>query len=255
MPMLANSGSVQITPKIYYRDDYTATVVAKSKNELQTWWNQVKSTKPFDELAADRNDIEPYKCTLRPISEYPNEERTIVQIFRNALVTCHNLPPADLVGFILANLDKTYEIQGRSYQIISLISNQGCYGDVFLARDQKSNEKVAIKIFRIKGYREDRVLKKLAEKGNHLNIVKYIASEVIMGKTWIVMEYIDGVMLDKYKGEWTTELEKQYKSALSFIRSAGIETERENKSENTMIMFIDGKPTLKLIDFGTLAVA
>src|SRR3569832_1325847 len=120
-PMLANSGSVQITPKIYYRDDYTATVVAKSKNELQTWWNQVKSTKPFDELAADRNDIEPYKCTLRPISEYPKEERTKKQIIRNALVTCHNLPPADLVGFILANLDKTYEKQKHTKQKISLI--------------------------------------------------------------------------------------------------------------------------------------
>lgn len=252
--MLDSSIAVQVAPKIYYKNEHSALAVANSKEELMTWWLTVKSKIPFNQLVADRIRDAPNQCLLRVGLGYQNEGRKINQIFKEALVTCEDLPPDNLVEFILRNLDRTYEIQGQSYQITRLISTRGSYGDVFLARDQASNKDVVIKILRIKNDKEDQMLKKLARNGYHPNIVQYIGSDVVMDKTWIVMEYIDGIMLAKYQGPWTRELEAQYQNALNFIRDAGVETERENEKENTMISIIDGTtPTLKLIDFGTLA--
>lgn len=250
--MPINSGPVPSTPKIYYQNEHSVIAVADSRKGLMAWWLRVKSKKPFNELVADRGGAA-NRCRLRLDQDAINKGRKIQQIFKEALIHCENLPPANLVDDILKNLNRTYKIQERSYQITRLISTRGCYGDVFLARDQESNKDVAIKILRIKSDREDQELKKLARNGNHVNIVQYIASDIIMDKTWIVMEYIEGTMRSKYKGPWTTELEAQYQSALEFIRNAGVETERENDNENIIITSIDGVQTLKLIDFGTLA--
>lgn len=251
--MFASSDFTQIVPKMYYKNEHSAIAVANSREELMTWWKSVKSQKPFDQLVADRVEDAPNKCLLRLCLGCQNEGRKIKQIFLEALIPCENLPPANLVDFILKNLDRTYEIEGRSYQITRLISTRGCYGDVFLARDQESNKNVAIKILRIAGDKEDQMLRKLARNGGHPNIVQYIASDELMDKTWIVMEYIDGIMRGKYSGAWTEELESQYQCALRFISKSGVNTERENDRENTIITFIDGEPTVKLIDFGTLA--
>lgn len=244
--------AVLVTPKIYCENENSAIVVAESKSQLMTWWKSVKFTPPFNQFVVDRIEGISNKCRLRLCIEFRNKGIKIDQIFKDTFVTCENLNPANLVEYILNNLNRTYKIQGQSYQITRLISTRGCYGDVFLAHEQESKKNVVIKILRIEDDKEDQVLKKLKENGYHPNIVQYIGSDVVMGKTWIVMEYIDGIIFAKYDGDWTSDLEKQYRSALRFIRKAGVEIERENEMENIMIT-VSQTPLLKFIDFGTLA--
>ncbi len=237
-------------------DQYSAIAVADSEKDLKNWWSSIESKKPFDQLMAERPlEGRLNECVLSVRMGFKNQGVKISQIFEKLFVTYKSLPPVNLVDFILENLDKTYQIQGRSYQITELISSQGCYGDVFLARDQGSNNNVVIKILRTESDREDLTLQMIAQNGGHPNIVQYIASDVILGKRWIVMEHVEGVVRAKYQGSWTEDLETQYQSALSFMRDSGITTVRENEKENIIISSIDQVPVIKLIDFGTLSMA
>lgn len=244
------------TPTVYYKTEHTAKAVSESRKELLSWWKQKERTEPFTKLVADRIDSEPYACILRLKSQNINEGEKILNILQKAGILCKNVPETiqgNVVEWILDNRHRIYQIEGHSYQIKRLISSSGCYGDVFLAKDQANGTKIAIKILRIESDKEHKQFEKIQKLGGHPNIVQYLGSATLFGKTWIAMEYIEGEVRKKYS-PWTKELEEQYRSAISFLCKAKI-YERENEGENVMITLIDGVPTVKLIDFGTLARA
>lgn len=242
-----------VIPVMYYRNEFEAKCVADSRAKMLAWWNNNNREHPFNQVVAERIDDQPNACILRVRLEAQLKNIKIQEIFEQAAIKCNNLPPKNIIEFIHANLDKVYEIEGRSYRVLKLISDQGCFGDVFLACDQQSENLVVIKILRDSADREHLMFKRMQQHGNHPNIVQYIGSATLMDKTWIVMEYIRGEMFGQYKSPWTTELKEQHESALQFLRIAGVDSERENDRENVLITFVDGKPVLKLIDFGTLA--
>lgn len=169
---------------VSYETEYTALVTADSRQELLTWWNKNKNNEPFSLFVADRMN-EPNMTRLRVRLEHQNQKLKIRDIFNQAQIKYDNAPPSVLsqIKYIRNNLDKNYEIQGKSYRIERLISAKGCYGDVFLACDVDTENKVAIKILRIQEDKEDQMLKKLARHGNHPNVVKYIGSD-IKGLLW-----------------------------------------------------------------------
>lgn len=152
-------------------------------------------------------------------------------------------------------INSVHLIQGCSYKISALISSQGCYGDVYLALDQATQMPVAIKILRVPGDHEHLELEKIKKQGGHPNIVNYISSANVNGKTWIVMEYIKGMTRGRYEkaSKWNQDLENQYQAAQKFLSECGVNTDRENEAENTLIVMQGSVPVLKLIDFGTLA--
>ncbi len=141
---------------------------------------------------------------------------------------------------------KIKEILFQKYEIVKLLG-QGAEGSVFLARDQHLDRLVAIK----EGGREDVVLKELEHPG--LPRIYDLFEE--QGKTYLVMEYVQGITLRKYlqvKGKvscrqavlWAAELCQVF----SYLHEGGREMiYRDLKPENIMIK-PDG--SLKLIDFG-----
>ena len=98
-------------------------------------------------------------------------------------------------------------------------------------------------------------MRKMDQRGGHKNIVRYLGHTRLMDKTWIAMEYIEGETMGQLvkRGEWDRELEAQYKEGLVFMQQSGVDTERENDSDNVLVATIDGQKIVKLIDFGTLA--
>lgn len=237
-----------VGPKITYIDDFRAKVTSDSRENVLAWWLANRFETFHNQLVSDRNDAEPHTCFLRVRLQHEISGLKIQTILQEAGIFCEESPPENLVTFLLQNQDKIFKIGGNSYQIISLISDRGAFGDVFLARDLKSKTKVVIKILRDSSDNEHFILRRLKQNGPHPNIVHYIGDEIFYGKRWIVMEYIQGEPV-----EWTEELREQYKSALQFIEQTGVQLQRENERDNVMMTLIDGKPTLKLIDFGTLA--
>jgi eukaryotic-like serine/threonine-protein kinase len=90
-----------------------------------------------------------------------------------------------------------------NYEILSLIGSGGM-GDVYLARDQRLQRKVALKIVRRGLYgsdltrrfqREEQILASL----NHPNIARLYGGAVTAeGAPYFIMEYVDGTRLDDY---------------------------------------------------------
>jgi len=250
---------VSPSPRITITSEYTANVASTSRPKLLEWWRANKETSFNNMVVADRNDSAPHTCQLRVRLEHQNAHIKISQILEMAGISTsvphvHKPYSKELV---LKNLDETYTIDGKNYQVLREISSRGCYGDVFLAKDLESGQRVAIKVLRVEGDREDVMMKHMRYKGSHPNIVEYIGSGQVMEKTWIVMEYLDGEMLGRYlrdKGEWTPGMTEQKRSAENFMYRVGVNTERENDRDNIMVLKdSEGNPYLKLIDFGTLS--
>lgn len=252
---------------ISFSSEYTAVATCESEFEIREWWKSVHRKEPFCKLVADRIDGEPNKALLRVGAGFKNEGLKITDIFKHSAIPLLNSPsnistnsihssPFDIVKFIHKNPSKTYEIGDHSYRIKEKLRTQGCHGHVFLASNE-SNQNVVIKILKDKYDEEHKILEMLAQCGSHPNLPQFFGWANVMGSTWIAMEYIDGMMKGEYETvhKWTRELEMQYQDVLKFIRQAGVITEREDDRENAIITIIDGKPILKLIDFGTTGQA
>jgi hypothetical protein len=255
-----DSMSTELTikaPQFYWENRHSALAVADSRESLMQWWKESKLQAPFDQCVADRLDDTPNRMIVRVRLDCINEGITIQKVFNQACLQCKGIPPKHLKEWLLQTPESVHPIWDKSYKILRLISDTGAYGDVFLAQDLQIQQKVAIKILHTEDDEEHMQLRKLQNLGPHPHIVQYIASAMHMDKRWIVMEYIEGVTYGKYEknNEWTQELEDQYQSALAFMVQAGVNTERENEQENVLVAMVDGKPCVKLIDFGTLARA
>lgn len=253
---IIDRNSVSVT----YLDDTQAVATAKTREALLSWFRALeRDGAGFNsKLIIIKGGLEDNSSLI--LSVKPQYWRTglkIQSVLENAGIICKNLPPLDeeFISHLVKNGDAVYNIGGRSYKIQYLLSDRGAFGDVFMAIDQESKQVVAIKILRDNNDYEPYQLQMLQRKGPHPNVVQFISYGLILGRNCIVMEYISGQTLGQYQSnsKWTEELQQQYDSAIHFIRRAGIITERENESENVLITSIDGKPTVKLIDFGTLA--
>ncbi len=134
---------------------------------------------------------------------------------------------------------------------------EGAFGVVFLAEKVSDGQQVAIKLLLCKNDQEDKMLSLIQSRGGHPNIVTFYDSYQEWGKTWILMEYIEGKKLievwESLSPQDQIKINQEIGSATQFIRAARVTSERENDRENVMVTTINGRPTAKLIDFGTLA--
>ena len=202
----------------------------------------------------------PHTCRLRLGLGFINQGEKITSLFQQYSIPLLNCPDeANIVKYILDRSGSTYTIDDATYQIRSLISDRGAYGDVFLAFDITHQRNAAIKVLRIAADGEASVLRQLHRSGPHPHIVQYYGSSQIFGRTWIAMEYIKGVTYGQFlqsreaTPDLIHEIRQQYDSAMAFIGRSGVQRERENERENVLVTMAEGRPTIKLIDFGTLA--
>src|SRR5438552_10498440 len=144
-----------------------------------------------------------------------------------------------------------------NYKIISHIGSGGM-GEVYLAHDQKLNRQVALKLVRFGTggeetarhfQREAQILASL----NHLNIAQLYGAEIIPdGFSFLIMEYVEGVKIDKYCDDNQLsvrdrlEMFRRVCGAVHYAHQRLI-IHRDIKPANILITK-EGEP--KLLDFG-----
>jgi len=144
------------------------------------------------------------------------------------------------------------------YYLVEVIARGGM-ATVYLARDEKLDRQVAIKIihphlsgdpvFRDKFFREARMLAKV----NHANLVNIYDQGDDQGNAFIVLELVKGITLrealnefGKLESEQIHQVSKALLSALAQAHASGI-VHRDLKPEN-IILADDGR--IKVADFG-----
>jgi serine/threonine protein kinase len=143
-----------------------------------------------------------------------------------------------------------------NYQFLSQIGS-GTYGIVYLAKDLKNQERVAIKTFDKKVNRDELEKIKLEldimKFCNHKNIVKYIDSFEDSDYIYLVQEYMDGGDLLNYISHKSLLNEneirnifKQVANGLKYLHYYGI-VHRDLKPQNILIK---NNEEVKIIDFG-----
>lgn len=129
----------------------------------------------------------------------------------------------------------------------------GAFSDIYLATDKVLDEKVALKIPKLKYIKEKEVIKeaKLLLKANHPLIVRFFQLDIIENLPVIIMEYIKGKTLrEKIKNKKITPTDAVYITiqvleALEYLHDMNI-LHRDLKPEN---IFIDNNK-IKLGDLG-----
>jgi serine/threonine protein kinase len=162
-------------------------------------------------------------------------------------------PPSTLLGSML---DNRYLIE-REF-------GRGGVGIVYLARDRKlHNKPVVIKVLLEKSFQNSWVVQKFQQEKealarvDHPGVVGILdTGELVDGKPYLVMQFIDGVTLrsqirpEGIPLERAAELIKQIGRALSAAHDKGI-FHRDLKPENVMLQsYGDGEEQVKIIDFG-----
>jgi Ca2+-binding EF-hand superfamily protein len=142
------------------------------------------------------------------------------------------------------------------YQFLSQIGS-GTYGKVYLAKDIKTEERVAIKTFDKKDNKEELEKIKLEidimKFCNHKNIVKYIDSFEDSEFIYLVQEYMDSGDLFHYISNKSLLNESEIKNiirqvaqGLKYLHYYGI-IHRDLKPQNILIK---NREEVKIIDFG-----
>lgn len=146
-----------------------------------------------------------------------------------------------------------------NFQVIRELGRGGM-GIVYLAIDENSNRKVAIKTLPMQSLGNDTLEKRFAQEIqllksiNHPSVVKIFESgTTIEGVPYIVMEYVEGVTLEEicansYYEDWRQVLKwgRQICDALGNAHRVGI-IHRDIKPQNIMIT---PDSAIKLMDFG-----
>ena len=144
-----------------------------------------------------------------------------------------------------------------TYKVLAQIGSGGM-GEVYLAHDQKLNRQVALKLVRFGTggeetarhfQREAQILASL----NHLNIAQLYGAEIIPdGFSFLIMEYVEGVRIDKYCDDNQLsvrdrlEMFRRVCGAVHYAHQRLI-IHRDIKPANILITK-EGEP--KLLDFG-----
>lgn len=168
------------------------------------------------------------------------------------------LPPRDeLIGQVL---------NGR--YLIQHEIKRGGMGVVYLALDQQlHSRRVVIKVLLDEAFQSEYVVQKFRQEVealsriDHPGIVGIIdAGELLNGKPFIIMQYVDGVTLrstispEGMNLERTAELLKQIGRALAAAHDRGI-LHRDLKPDNIMLQDLGhGEEQVKIIDFGIAKV-
>lgn len=141
---------------------------------------------------------------------------------------------------------------------------RGGFGIVYLAHDQQLHSRpVVIKVLLEEAFQNEWILQKFRQevealsRVDHPGIVGIIdAGELADGKPFIVMQYVDGVVLravmpvQGMNFEYAAEIMRQIGRALTAAHDKGI-FHRDLKPENIMLQALGhGEEQVKIIDFG-----
>jgi serine/threonine protein kinase/HEAT repeat protein/Tfp pilus assembly protein PilZ len=150
------------------------------------------------------------------------------------------------------------EVLNRRYEILELLG-QGGMGAVYKAQDRILDEIVAVKVLRFDLSRTPQWGRrfqfeiKLARKVTHRNVCRLHEYGEDKGRTYVSMEFVDGVDLRRRIGEkgslgWDEafEVAVQISKGLQAIHDVGI-VHRDLKTSNVML---DSRGVVRLIDFG-----
>jgi len=144
-----------------------------------------------------------------------------------------------------------------AYKVMSKIGSGGM-GEVYLAHDEKLNRRVALKLVRFGFGGEERARHFLREARilgslNHRNIAQLYGAEITAnGFSFLVMEYVEGVRIDKYCDDNHSsmrdrlEMFRRVCSAVHYAHQRLI-IHRDIKPANILIT-MEREP--KLLDFG-----
>lgn len=151
-----------------------------------------------------------------------------------------------------------------SYYIESLIGKGGTSW-VYLARDTRTNGKVALKLLDLQHNSDQRKVERFTREARdsvklrHPNIVPVYEADRVDGHYYIAMRYISGGSLDqliKEQGplppEKVCDIVKQVAAALDFAHQQGV-VHRDVKPSN--ILLSSDRSTAYLADFGTAQIA
>lgn len=134
---------------------------------------------------------------------------------------------------------------------------EGSFGQVFVALDMRTLDRVAVKQMDLKENEEEDLIGEIAmmKTLKHPNIVEYLDSFKLGERLWLVMEYMEGgsltEVLDQYQHVRLTEgqialIMQESLSAVEYIHSLH-RIHRDIKSDNILL---DLKGNVKLADFG-----
>ena len=164
-------------------------------------------------------------------------------------------PAIDITPFLQAALKPNQHV--GSYKVISRIGSGGM-GEVYLAQDEKLNRQVALKLVRfgIGGEETARHFRREAQilaSLNHPNIAQLYGAEITPdGFSFLVMEYVEGIRIDKYCNDHRLpindrlEMFRRVCGAVHYAHQRLI-IHRDIKPANVLITE-EGQP--KLLDFG-----
>ncbi len=165
-----------------------------------------------------------------------------------------------------ANLTQAIQVEQPGtwigqYQLMELVG-EGGFGSVFLAQQDKPvQRRVALKVIKL-GMDTRAVVARFEQERqalavmDHPNIAKVLdAGATSTGRPYFVMEYVRGLPITRYCDQRRLSLRERIElftqvcGAVQHAHSRGI-IHRDLKPSNILVAEVDGKPAVKVIDFG-----
>lgn len=153
-------------------------------------------------------------------------------------------------------------VVGERYQVLERLGKGGM-GVVFAARDVMLGRKVALKFVRLERADDESYSKRLRHEAQvagsllHENVAQILDYGMDRGRSYVVLEFIDGNTLDKLlescgplSVERAADLVSQVCRGLLTAHQAGV-VHRDIKTSNLMVAVrADGRELVKILDFG-----